>query len=113
MKILGTNVYNDLNDEVIAITVPVEIENGDRITPISTYGTLKEWFGKINEESRRSLIRKGVSSAAVEKNVQNHGYSIKIGVWRPYYPQKSAAITDVLLILAEKVWEEARCIYGN
>lgn len=113
MKILGTKVYNDLNDEVIGITVPIEIENGDRVTPISTYATLRDWFGEIDEESRRSLIRKGVSGAAVEKNVQNLGYSIKIGVWRPYYPQKSAAITDVLLILAEKVWEEARCIYGD
>lgn len=113
MKILGTNVYNDLNGEVIGITVPVEIEKGDHVTPISTYETLKEWFGKISEDTRRSLIRKGISSAVVEENVRDFNYSIKIGAWRPYFPQKSLAITDVLSILADEVWKEARAIYGN
>ena len=113
MKILGTNVYNDQDGEVIGITVPIEIENCDRVTPISTYGALRDWFGEIDEDSRRCLIRKGISSAVVEQNVQKLGYSIKIGILRPYYPQKSVAITDVLLILADKVWEEARRIYGD
>lgn len=113
MKILGTNVYNDLNSEVIGITVPIEIERGDRVTPISTYEVLKEWFGKISEESRRSIIRNGTSGAAVEENVQDLNYSIKIGVWRPYYPEESLAIADVLLALADSVWKKARYIYGD
>lgn len=113
MKILGTNVYNDLDGEVVGITVPIEIEKGDRVTPISTYEVLKEWFGKISEESRRSFIRKGTSGAVVEKNVQDFNYSIKIGVWRPYYPEESLAITDALLVLADRIWKEARYIYGD
>lgn len=107
MKILGTNVYNDLNGEVIGIAVPIEIEKDDRVTPISTYEVLKEWFEEISEDSRRSIIRNGTSGAAVEENVQDLNYSIKIGVWRPYYPEESLAITDVLLALADSVWKKS------
>lgn len=112
MKILGTNVHNDKKGKVIEIIVPIEIEKGDHVTPISTLLKLEDWLAKVGEDTRQSISGRGLPSAGLEINAREMKYSLKMSfgkIWRG----AGLTITDVLFILADEVWKEARRIYGD
>lgn len=112
MKITKTQLITDENDVPIGINLDIKIGKGDAVTPMCALLELQDWYRKIGVKNKE-LVTKGVSGANVVANPCILEYTIQISIWNQYQPAESQRFEDVVFKLADLVWEEARCIYGN
>lgn len=112
MKITKTQILTDESNKTIGIILDIEIGKGDAVTPMCALFELQDWYKKTGARNKE-LVTKGVSSANVVANPHILGYTIQINIWSQYQPAESQRFEDVAFKLADLVWKEARCIYGN
>ena len=112
MNILKTQLLTDENDVTIGINLDIEINKGDAATPMCALFELQDWY-TVTGSKNKELVTKGVSSANVVANPRTLGYTIEISIWRQYQPAESQRFENVAFVLADRVWEEARNIYGD
>ncbi len=112
MKILKTELITDENDVAVGINLDIEIEKCDAERPLYAERELQDWYDKIGARNKE-LATKGVGGADVVADPRAIGYKILIGIWKQYLPAESQRFEDVVFALADSIWKEARCIYGD
>lgn len=112
MKITKTQLITDENDVAVGINLDIEIDRGDAATPMGALLELQDWYSKIGARNKE-LATKGVGGAGIVTNPRILGYTIQISIWNQYRPAESHRFEDVAFALADEIWKEARCIYGN
>lgn len=112
MEITKTQILTDENNKTIGINLDIEIGKGDAVTPMCALFELQDWYSETGVKNKE-LVTKGVSGANVVVNPCILGYTIQISIWNQYQPAESQRFENVIFKLADEIWKEARCIYGD
>lgn len=113
MRILDTNILFDTAGHEQEIILPIKIEKGDAVTPISVFFDLKDWFAELNSSGKSSLQIMGVGSSSLLYNAVTQEYSLCISIWNRNSQNERLSFCDVMYYLADCVWKEARAIYED